>query len=112
MKTSPAHMAAIAFRRGSTLFKGNSVSLHWEMVFTRPLYRNPDMIAQHGILGEVAALVDAGVLRSTASHVLHPMDAARLIEAHRLVEGGGIAGKVVVARTLDDTAQPAREAGR
>ncbi|MBF9264049.1 zinc-binding alcohol dehydrogenase family protein [Paracidovorax cattleyae] len=93
-------------------FKAKSVSLHWEMVFTRPLYRTPDMVAQHRILDEVAALVDAGVLRSTASHVLHPLDAARLIEAHRLVEGGGIAGKVVVARAKDDMAQPAREAGR
>lgn len=93
-------------------FKARSVSLHWEMVFTRPLYRTPDRVAQHRILDEVAALVDAGVLRSTASHVLHPLDAARLIAAHRLVEGGGIVGKVVVARTLDDVAQPAREAGR
>ncbi|MGT2431753.1 zinc-binding alcohol dehydrogenase family protein [Cupriavidus basilensis] len=93
-------------------FKAKSVSLHWEMVFTRPLYRTPDMIAQHRILDEVAALVDAGVLRSTTSHVLHPLDATRLIEAHRLVEGGGVAGKVVVVRSLDDIAQPAREAGR
>lgn len=93
-------------------FKAKSVSLHWEMVFTRPLYRTPDMVAQHRILDEVAALVDAGVLRSTASHVLHPLDATRLVEAHRLVEGGGIAGKVVVARAKDDAVQPARGAGR
>nr|WP_324617572.1 zinc-binding alcohol dehydrogenase family protein [Herbaspirillum camelliae] len=93
-------------------FKAKSVSLHWEMVFTRPLYRTPDMVAQHRILDEVAALVDAGVLRSTASHVLHPLDSPRLIEAHRLVEGGGVAGKVVVARTPDDTAPLVREAGR
>ena len=93
-------------------FKAKSVSLHWEMVFTRPLYRTPDMVAQHRILDEVAALVDAGVLRSTAGRVLHPLDAARLIEAHRLVDGGGIAGKVVLARSPDDTAQPAWEAGR
>ncbi|WP_415268401.1 alcohol dehydrogenase catalytic domain-containing protein [Acidovorax sacchari] len=93
-------------------FKAKSVSLHWEMVFTRPLYRTPDMIAQHRILDEVAALVDAGVLRSTVSRVLHPLDAARLIEAHRLVELGGVAGKVVVARSMDDTAQPALQEAR
>lgn len=93
-------------------FKAKSVSLHWEMVFTRPLYRTPDMIAQHRILDEVAALVDAGVLRSTVNRVLHPLDATRLIEAHRLVEGGGIAGKVVVARSVTDIAPATREAGR
>lgn len=93
-------------------FKAKSVSLHWEMVFTRPLYQTPDMIAQHRILDELAALVDVGVLRSTVSRVLHPLDAARLIEAHRLVERGGVSGKVVVARAVDNMALPAREAGR
>lgn len=93
-------------------FKAKSVSLHWEMVFTRPLYRTPDMIVQHRILDEVAALVDAGVLRSTASRVLRPLDAARLIEAHRLVEGGGSAGKVVVARSVEDAEPHAAEVGR
>ncbi|WP_459607837.1 zinc-binding alcohol dehydrogenase family protein [Dickeya oryzae] len=83
-------------------FKGKSVSLHWEMVFTRPLFGTPDMIAQHRILDEVAALVDAGVLRSTACRVLHPLDATRLREAHRLVEHGGTTGKVVVARSAQD----------
>lgn len=86
-------------------FKAKSVSLHWEMVFTRPLYGTPDMLAQHHILNEVGSLVDAGVLRSTVSRTLYPLDAARLIEAHRLVEGGGIPGKVVVTRAKRDTAQ-------
>lgn len=93
-------------------FKAKSVSLHWEMVFTRPLYRTSDMIAQHRILDEVAALVDAGVLRSTIGRVLHPLDAARLLEAHRLVEGGGITGKVVVARSFEDAERYTGEAGR
>lgn len=79
------------------------MSLHWEMVFTRPLFGTPDMIAQHRILDEVAALVDAGVLRSTLNRVLYPLDAAQLREAHRLVEGGGMTGKVVVARAAEDT---------
>lgn len=83
-------------------FKGKSVSLHWEMVFTRPLFCTPDMIAQHHILNEVAELADAGVLRSTVKSVLHPLDASRLREAHRLVENGGQTGKVVVARSVQD----------
>lgn len=83
-------------------FKAKSVSLHWEMVFTRPLFGTPDMVAQHRTLDEVAALVDACVLRSTANRVLYPLGAARLREAHRLVENGGMVGKVVVARSADD----------
>ena len=81
-----------------TAFKAKSVSVHWEMVFTRPLYGTADMIAQHQILNEVAALVDRGFLRSTVSHILSPFNAAQLTEAHRLVEAGGSPGKVVVTR--------------
>lgn len=88
-------------------FKAKSVSLHWEMVFTRPLFGTPDMVAQHRILNEVAAWVDAGVLRSTVKHILHPLDAARLQEAHLLVESGSMTGKVVVARSSEDLVKAA-----
>lgn len=93
-------------------FKAKSVSLHWEMVFTRPLYATPDQIKQHRILNEVAALVDSGVLRSTATQVVQPMDAARMIQAHRLLEAGGITGKVVLARNEQDNTVHAPEAGQ
>ncbi|QEI09312.1 zinc-binding alcohol dehydrogenase family protein [Pigmentiphaga aceris] len=84
-------------------FKSKSVSVHWEMVFTRPLFGTKDMIAQHHILNEVAALVDDGVLRGTATQVLYPLNAENLIQAHRLVEAGGLTGKVVVAMSRADS---------
>lgn len=87
----------------SVPFKAKSVSLHWEMVFTRPLFETPDMVEQHHILEKIATLVDDGVLRSTVNCVLHPLDAPRLREAHRLVENGGITGKVVVANSPANT---------
>lgn len=77
------------------------------MVFTRPLYRTHDMQAQHRILTEVAALVDAGVLHPVVAQALYPINAERLMQAHRLVEAGGLAGKVVVARELDAKRLPA-----
>lgn len=79
-------------------FKAKSISLHWEMVFTRPLYQTGDMIAHHHILNEVAALVDAGVLKSTLRELITPFTAASLRKAHALVEQGDRLGKVVVAR--------------
>ena len=90
-------------------FKAKSISLHWEMVFTRPLYRTSDMQVQHRILTEVAALVDAGVLHPAVARTLYPINAERLMQAHRLVEAGGLAGKVVVAREMDTTLQHAAE---
>lgn len=120
MTSMPARMAAIALRRVSTLADpGCLADVHAERPEPGPhdlLHLVGGRIAGHvpQTLGfaEAAALVDAGVLRSTASRVQHPLDAARLIEARRLVEHGGIAGKVVVARSMDDMAQPAREDGR
>ncbi|MBW6399130.1 zinc-binding alcohol dehydrogenase family protein [Roseomonas sp. HJA6] len=73
-----------------------SVSLHWELMFTRPMFGTPDMIEQHHLLDAVADLVDHGRLRSTMTRNLGPMTAARLRQAHALVESGTMIGKVVL----------------
>lgn len=78
--------------------KAKSISLHWEMVFTRPLYGTADLIGQHRILNEVAALVDAGILRSTLTHCVTPFSPEKLMDAHRRVESGSMVGKVVMSR--------------
>lgn len=76
--------------------KRKSLSLHWELMFTRSLYGTPDMDRQRALLEEVAALVDAGRLRTTARQALGPMDAATLRRAHALIESGRAIGKVVL----------------
>ena len=43
--------------------KRKSLSLHWELMFTRSLYETPDMINQHHLLNRVSALIDQGVNR-------------------------------------------------
>jgi NADPH:quinone reductase len=78
-------------------FKRKSLSVHWELMFTRPLYRTPDMIAQHRLLNEVADLVDAAVLRTTLKEELGPINAANLRRAHALLESGRSIGKLVLA---------------
>lgn len=77
--------------------KGKSVSLHWELMFTRSLFQTDDMIAQHRLLTEVAELVDAGVIRSTAAEQMGTINAANLRRAHALIESGKSRGKVVLA---------------
>jgi hypothetical protein len=47
--------------------KWKSISLHWEFVFTRSMFQTPDQAEQHRILTELAQLVDAGTVRSTAT---------------------------------------------
>jgi len=73
-----------------------SVSLHWELMFTRPMFGTPDMIEQHHLLNAVAELVDHGRIRHTMTRNLGPMNAARLREAHAMVESGTMIGKVVL----------------
>lgn len=77
--------------------KARSQTLHWELMFTRSLFQTPDLAAQGRLLAEVAALVDAGVLRTTHQQTLGPIDAATLREAHALIESGRARGKIVLS---------------
>jgi len=76
--------------------KIKAVSLHWEMMFTRPLFGTPDMADQGKLLNEVAALVDAGRIRSTATEVAGKIDAATLRAVHARIESGTARGKIVL----------------
>ncbi len=80
-----------------TPMKRKSLSLHWELMFTRSLFQTPDMAAQHRLLAEVAALVDAGVIRTTHQETFGTIDAANLTRAHALIESGRARGKIVLA---------------
>ena len=76
--------------------KLKAVSLHWEMMFTRSLFGTPDMAEQGKLLNEVAALVDAGRIRSTATEVAGKIDAATLRAVHARIESGSARGKIVL----------------
>jgi len=76
--------------------KTKAVSLHWELMFTRPLFGTPDMAEQGKLLNEVASLVDAGRLRSTATEVAGKIDAATLRAVHARIESGTARGKIVL----------------
>ncbi|NKB95794.1 zinc-binding alcohol dehydrogenase family protein [Ochrobactrum intermedium] len=78
-------------------FKRKSVSVHWELMFTRPIYQTADMAEQGRLLNEVAKLVDEGKIRTTLTEVLSPINAANLKAAHGVLESGGKAkGKIVL----------------
>lgn len=76
--------------------KSKSISLHWEMVFTRPLHGTPDMQAQQHILGKVARLLEHGVLRTTLQRRIDGISAAALRSALQDLEQGGAVGKTVL----------------
>ena len=76
--------------------KQKAGGLVWEAMFARPLFRTPDMVAQHHLLNAVAELVDAGAVRTTMTEHFGPLNAANLARAHARVESGRVIGKVVL----------------
>lgn len=79
-----------------TLLKDKSVTFVWELMFTRSMFQTADMISQHKLLNEVARLVDEGIIRTTTSDKLEPINAANLRKAHAMLETGRTVGKVVL----------------
>jgi zinc-binding alcohol dehydrogenase family protein len=73
-----------------------SVTVAWELMFTRSMFGTPDMIRQHEILTEAAQLLDQGTLRTTLGKHLGGINAANLKHAHQLLEAGRTIGKLVL----------------
>jgi zinc-binding alcohol dehydrogenase family protein len=72
------------------------LSVHYEAMFARAIFNLPDMIEQHRLLAGIAALVDAGRLRSPLGTHFGAMTPANLLRAHAAVESGGMIGKAVL----------------
>ncbi|ATU92611.1 zinc-binding alcohol dehydrogenase family protein [Phyllobacterium zundukense] len=79
------------------LLKRKSISLHWELMFTRALFKTADMEAQHRILNKVSELVDEGTIKTTLADDFGPINAANLKRAHALIESGRAKGKIVLS---------------
>lgn len=79
--------------------KRKSISLHWEFMFTRSMYRAADMIAQHELLNRVAALLDDGTIQSTVGEHYGDITADNLRRAHAALESNKTVGKIVLARS-------------
>lgn len=79
------------------LFKLKAVSIHWEMMFTRPMFQTSDIGEQHTLLERISELVDEGRIRTTAAEVMEPISVQNLIEAHRKIESNKTIGKIVLS---------------
>ncbi|WP_420232665.1 zinc-binding alcohol dehydrogenase family protein [Pseudomonas sp. ABY48] len=79
-----------------TKLKRKSLSLHWEFMYTRSLFETADMLEQHKLLNRVAALIDAGTLKTTVGEHFGTINAENLRRAHTLLESGKSKGKIVL----------------
>lgn len=73
-----------------------SVTLAWEMVFTRTDFQTADLCRQGELLDQAARLINAGTIVPIHTHTLAPIDAARVHRALSLLQGGGLQGKIVL----------------
>jgi NADPH:quinone reductase-like Zn-dependent oxidoreductase len=78
------------------LLMRKSLSLHWEMMFTRSLFRTDDMLQQQQLLTAVARGIDGGTLRGTRQRHFGTLNAHNLRAAHAWVESGRAIGKAVL----------------
>jgi len=80
-----------------SLFKRKSVSVHWELMFTRAVFETADMGEQGKLLAEIARLVDEKKIRTTLTDTLGTINAANLKKAHAFIESGAAKGKLVLS---------------
>lgn len=83
------------------VFKRKSISIHWELMFTRPLYGTSDLHEQGHLLHRVAQLVDEGALKSTANGPMRNLEAGTLEDTHQELRAGTAIGKRVFSVSLD-----------
>ncbi|WP_411826492.1 zinc-binding alcohol dehydrogenase family protein [Luteolibacter sp. AS25] len=78
-------------------FKMKSVSIHWEFMFTRAMFKTEDIIEQHNILNRIAELIDCGKISATANDSLSPINVENILEGHRRMESKAAIGKLTIS---------------
>lgn len=77
--------------------KNKSVSFHWELMFTRPMFSTKDLSRQHDILENLSAMMDEGKIRSTLKETFHGLKPETFKKVHQLQESGKSIGKNVIS---------------
>jgi len=76
--------------------KSKSAGFVWEFMFTRPMFKTTDMIAQHYLLNNIAQLVDEGQLKTTLTATIGPINADNIAIAHQQLQSGSTIGKLAL----------------
>ncbi|MBA6253230.1 zinc-binding alcohol dehydrogenase family protein [Colwellia sp. MB3u-55] len=76
--------------------KFKSLSLHWEFMFTRSMFKTTDIDEQHRLLNKIADLIDQGYIQTTVGKNLGTINAKNLRAAHKILESGQSIGKIVL----------------
>lgn len=78
------------------IFKFKSVSLSWEFMYTRSMFRTEDMTEQRNLLSTVARLLDEKTLVTTRQKTFRGLTPKNIQEMHINQESGKMMGKQVL----------------
>jgi len=79
-----------------TQLKMKSLSLHWECMFARSMFKAADMNEQSQLLNRVSGLVEQGYIQTTVGKNLGTINADNLKAAHEELESRQSIGKIVL----------------
>ena len=79
-----------------TVFKLKSVTLSWELMYTRSMFETDDMPEQGKLLSTVAGLLDEGTLVTTRQKTLTGLSPENIQAMHIKQESGTMMGKQVL----------------
>ncbi|MCM2971489.1 zinc-binding alcohol dehydrogenase family protein [Larsenimonas suaedae] len=80
-----------------TALQTKSATLHWEFMFTRSMY-SAEPERQGQLLTRLAALLDAGTVRTTLGEIMGPLTPENLARTHKRLEEGHTIGKLVLTK--------------
>jgi len=78
------------------ILKAKSVTVSWELMYTRSMFTTDDMERQHQILNQISELLESGTLRTTLTTTLKGFTVDNLKKAHQMQESGRTIGKTVI----------------
>ena len=76
--------------------KRKSISLHWEFMFTRAMFKTQDMYKQRELLNSLADLIDRDLIKTTLGEHYGSINAENLKRAHAHIESNAAIGKIVL----------------
>jgi len=81
-------------------FMDKSVTICWELMYTRSIYGTVDMKRQRDILNRIADMVENGQIRSTLTRCIGPLNTTNAAIAHEILESRTMIGKLVMTEIL------------
>ncbi|HCT3749497.1 TPA: zinc-binding alcohol dehydrogenase family protein [Klebsiella aerogenes] len=85
-------------------FKLKSLSVHWELMFTRSIFQTDSQYKQGELLNKLAKLVEQKRITPTVTKQLAGINVETIKEAHALVERGNMLGKIVLIKGDENNA--------